>query len=308
MLLKIKNISLLFAFLGMTIINLNGQDMFEATQLTFDDDPEAFPSWSPDGKFLIYSHIFIEDTLGKNGIWRITTDGKEATQIFSGIAEHPKWSPDGRYIVFDADTGSSIKMIPAEGGVPVNIIPDSIHILHGGLPCWSPDGSQIAFMEGTTLSVYVMHIKTGKIAKIFQSEDNIPLPACWSHDGKSVIVTLMEKGTHKSTVLQISSDGEEIKEISGLHEGIYRYIALSPDGTFMVYAAVEEGILGFWIRLAEGGKSLQFVSQPRFNESPCWSPDGKKIAFTSTRSGSFDVWVMDIDTEKVLKELQALNK
>lgn len=35
-----------------------------------------------------------------------------------------------------------------------------------------------------------------------------------------------------------------------------------------------------------------------------WSPDGSKIAFTSTRSGSFDIWIMEVDAEKIKKEMQ----
>jgi tricorn protease-like protein len=34
-----------------------------------------------------------------------------------------------------------------------------------------------------------------------------------------------------------------------------------------------------------------------------WSPDGKMIAFTSTRSGSFDIWIMEVDALKIKTEL-----
>jgi Tol biopolymer transport system component len=34
-----------------------------------------------------------------------------------------------------------------------------------------------------------------------------------------------------------------------------------------------------------------------------WSPDGKRIAFNSTRSGNHDIWIMEVDIEKIKKEL-----
>jgi hypothetical protein len=48
-------------------------------------------------------------------------------------------------------------------GPTVNFLPDSIHIMHGGLPCWSPDASQIAFIEGSTGSLCVYNKVTGNL-------------------------------------------------------------------------------------------------------------------------------------------------
>ncbi|MCJ7446078.1 MAG: nuclear transport factor 2 family protein [Bacteroidales bacterium] len=43
------------------------------------------------------------------------------------------------------------------------------------------------------------------------------------------------------------------------------------------------------------------------NEGAVWSPDGKRIAFTSTRSGNSDIWIIDVDIEKIKKELEIIN-
>ncbi|NIP41239.1 MAG: hypothetical protein GWO41_02590 [candidate division Zixibacteria bacterium] len=257
-----------------------------------------------DGKFLIYSSISHNDSAGKNGIWRIVPDGSREEQIFSGVAEHPKWSPDGRFIVFDGDFGKSIKMIPADGGKPLSIIPDSIGIMNGGLPCWSPDGSKIAFIAGATLNLCVADIKTGAIKKIFRMDGKIPMPGCWSRDGEHILIALMDRESRKSAMWKISSDGKEKKQINGHHQGLYRYIELSPDGSLIIYAAMEENELELWVMPAEGGKTMPLiVSHPGHNECPSWSPDGKRIAFTSTRSGNFDVWITDVNIDRIKKRL-----
>jgi Tol biopolymer transport system component len=55
---------------------------------------------------------------------------------------------------------------------------------------------------------------------------------------------------------------------------------------------------------ADGGTSLPLAVTPDgLNEGASWSPDGQKIAFISTRSGSYDIWIMDLEIEQLKKKL-----
>jgi dipeptidyl aminopeptidase/acylaminoacyl peptidase len=48
-----------------------------------------------------------------------------------------------------------------------------------------------------------------------------------------------------------------------------------------------------WIQPAKGGEPWQLTSSPKADFNPRWSPDGKKIAFISTRKGIPQVWMID---------------
>jgi Tol biopolymer transport system component len=176
--------------------------------------------------------------------------------------------------------------------------------MNGGLPCWSPDASKIAFIEGSTISLCVYNSRTGQVTSLYREEGMLPLPGGWTRDGAHILTALMERQTRKSSIWMISADGEERKQITGHHENFYRYLALSPDGSLLVYAAIEGGFLGLYIMLAKGGRSLPLaVTDQGHNEGPCWSPDGKMIAFSNG-----DIWIVDIDTEQLTRELRGLNE
>jgi len=131
------------------------------------------------------------------------------------------------------------------------------------------------------------------------------LPGCWSEDGNFVLISLMDRPSRKSTIWKISTDGNERQQITGHLDNFYRYVALSPDGSLLIYAAMEGKYLGLFIMPAEGGRSLPLAaSQQGHNEAACWSPDGGKIAFTR----NFDIWIMDLNIEKVKKKLRMSDK
>jgi len=302
-----RNPTFIAVVLMICTIGLHAQETFNARQLTSKPAREGFPTFSPDGKYIICQQTDRIDTTGQNGLWKIPLKNVSgAKQIFSGIAEHPRWAPDGQLIVFDADSGTSIKMIPPEGGELIAFLPDTIHIMNGGLPCWSPDATQIAFIEGSSISLCVFNSRTGQVTSLYREEGMLPLPGGWTSDGAYILTAVMERQTRKSSIWMISTDGKERRQITGHHENFYRYLALSPDGSLLVYAAMENGLLGLYIMLAEGGNSLPLaVSDQGHNDGPCWSPDGKMIAFSS---GNGDIWIVDIDTGQVSRELRALNE
>ncbi len=75
---------------------------------------------------------------------------------------------------------------------------------------------------------------------------------------------------------------------------------VSPDGKWVAYTVstpdldANRNASNIWIVAARGGESLQ-LTQNGHDTSPVWSPDGKTIAFLSSRSGQSQVYLLSMD-------------
>lgn len=76
---------------------------------------------------------------------------------------------------------------------------------------------------------------------------------------------------------------------------------VSPDGKTVVYVVSEvdrdanKSNSSLWLVPVEGGEPRRLTTSPGTNNHPRWRPDGKAIAFVSSRGGSSQVWLLPID-------------
>src|SRR5690606_3747798 len=74
-------------------------------------------------------------------------------------------------------------------------------------------------------------------------------------------------------------------------EGTWMTVDVSPDGKMLVFALLGD----IYVMPIEGGEAKLLLSGPAYETQPKWSPDGKKIAFTSDRDGIENIWIVDAD-------------
>ena len=73
----------------------------------------------------------------------------------------------------------------------------------------------------------------------------------------------------------------------------------SPDGRTVAY---QERVNGdrFQIRTVRvTGSSPKYLTSEGQNEQPSWAPDARHLVFTSDRSGQRQLWILDVESNRV---------
>ena len=124
------------------IINSDGSHLLV---LTDGSGNYGFPSWSPDGKKLVYRGA-TDSTLG---LYIIDIETKKITRITHDRDNFPGWSPDGNLIAFTSKKNNNYDLftIKPDGTALKRITTDPGNDAHS---VWSPDGKWLAFSSGKT--------------------------------------------------------------------------------------------------------------------------------------------------------------
>jgi TolB protein len=166
-------------------------------------------------------------------------------------------------------------------------------VTQGGQPAVSPDGSRIAFLSerGGANNLFVISTDgTGEVQLTHTSEDKGTLG--WTPNGQQILFVTFANDA--SRLYSIDADGKNQMEIATVPG---RAPTLSPDGNRLLY------MTGTWTatRLMMAGRDGMNVQQVTDGSSIAWnshwSPDGKRIAFTSRNDpkGELGIFLMNAD-------------
>lgn len=262
-------------------------------QLTFNATVSRWPAWSPNGELIAYA----SRQGGDAKIWVMGSDGSEAHAVSSEPeVEHYQcsWSPTGVELVFDtANLGccpAALWAVSVVTGVTRQVTDE-----RGFGPDWSPVGEEIAFRRhhDHTNGVWIVPAAGGESRRITWPPGDPSADAQWSPDGKTIAfsATLPEE-TRSSIYLVSTSGGTVARVIEDANDPSW-----SPDGKRLAFVRhVEVGHSEIWIAPVQGGGAVQLTSHACWNVDPDWSPQGDAIAFSSTRTGTYEIWVISVGT------------
>src|SRR5262245_8018341 len=123
----------------------------------------------------------------------------------------------------------------------------------------------------------------------------------WSPDGKKFLFTRIDKG--KMGLWTMNADGGALRRLFQHDEGPDFDGHWSPDSKRIVFIydilQGTDGKLHIHTINADGTDNKVLIPNKALEESPRWSPDGKQIAFVSTRDGNQEIYVADADGNNI---------
>jgi dipeptidyl aminopeptidase/acylaminoacyl peptidase len=162
------------------MVNINGT---ADRQITFSQESENSPRWSPDGKYISFTSSRPGKARG-NQVWLLDRNGGEAMQLteIKGRVQGHEWSPDSKrlaLLIGDPDPESEPGPSPQPGATPR--VPKPIVIDRYK---YKQDG-QGYLLSGRHTYIYIFDIATKKLERLTKSKWDESSPV-WSPDGTRI--------------------------------------------------------------------------------------------------------------------------
>ena len=254
------------ALLVVTAPDLRAQETFSFTEGYYQPSATtgpSFPAWSPDGQRLAFAM--------EGSIWVVDAAGGDATQVTtaSSYDSQPQWSPDGRAIVYVADLGGATELFTVD--VASRRVQRLTYLGRVTLdPHWAPDGRTLVFTSGYT--------------------------GAWAQGGNSFNIATMPAAG--GTAVQLTHDRAG-QGFSAATENLSP--TFSPDGKSILFVsrrapasgAVVIGSGWLWQMPLSGGEpTLVHAEETLYQARPVISPDGSRIAYSSSRRGKYAIAIL----------------
>ena len=246
------------------------------------------------------------------GLYLYSPDGTSEEKVVEGLdIAAATWSPDSKWIAFlgSANSGRSpkIMIMNADGSDPHSIPGTSDYDYY---PTWSPDSKRIAFVRvlppgsynssNSQHHLYIIDIDGSNLRRLTESWFQPTPTASFTPTTGPRTPTRDPNEEHR---------GNRIMDLDIAHIAAPDW---SPDGKHIIFSAQKIQLIKNQVHhrgteqlyiINEDGSGLRQLTNDAFhNKLPVWSPDGKRLVFTSNRESrnfQYDLYVMNADGSNV---------
>jgi len=289
----------------------------EAQRLTKSAAQESTPVWSPNGRWIAFYRSLPGE---RRGVFLVPAIGGperkigEVSEVAGWELFGPglSWHPNGKWLAV-ADTNSpadlpAIFFLSTETGEKHRLTsppPDSLGDAEFAV---SPDGNRLVFSRAYNSNVQELFMlelaadlrpkAAAKRITWFKRYSGTP---AWMPDGRSILfasgsaqnLTLwrmnlapVKGGSLKPEQLTFGAEGAIEPAVSPQGRVVYRQFSFDTDIWRLELRRAKNGPQAM-------GTPKRLIFSTRLDHTPRYSPDGKRIAFASDRSGTDEIWVCD---------------
>lgn len=280
-------------------VKLIGSDT--PVRLTSAQAEDLSPTWSPDGKWI----AFLRHSNSDKGVFVVPAIGGPEQKLYSinGTIDWDEpgmsWSPDGKFLLFpegkSQENPSAICRLSLDSH-EAKFLTEPPKSWDGDYsPAYSPDGSMIAFVRGADVAsrnIYVMDANGGAVKQLTSGGREV-FGLTWMRDGKSIVYSSDLAGT--VALWKVSVNGGTPERLPFGNDKAFTP-AISAQGDRLAYSQNFSTWNLMQIDLKDPRKeAAKLASSTERDSAATFSPDAKRIAFESWRSGTQEIWVARAD-------------
>lgn len=308
-----------FAWTGDPATGSRGFDLYvkvvgseKVLRLTHRPSEWVAPAWSPDGTQIAFHRVAGADT----GLYIIPALGGPERKLRStdirdewslrGLASTISWSSDGMWIAYIDSVPSIINLLSVES-LESKRIPLTANCIQEGMPAFSHHGNQLAYLcslDSRETGIYTVAIKGGTPKQIAILPGGMHSGIAWTADDQRLLLAVSK------------SRGSELLEVT-IANGSFRKLPFGSDTTWPTISrngdrlafVSSSGNINIWRKdlLHPELVGVKLLASTHEQANPNYSPDGKHIAFESTRGGGPEIWVSESDGSN-LAQITRLNQ